>query len=215
MMHEPPSRPSLQRTSLPPSLNTTLHAHMHNALYLVRYLDSSISTPFSLAASSPLFSIVDSPPFRPISWYPSLPICSARAPPPLWRPGGRGQRKADWGRGVRGEMVEVRGDGERGEGGEIRRGEVVRRRRDYRGEGCLPTIRLEPQSRRRTEQDSRYAHGWQICSMCCEDTFRCHAALCTPVEHRATELSYYAGCVCMMGAEVNARSCALHGLKRG
>jgi hypothetical protein len=42
--------------------------------------------PFSAAASPPDMSVVARPPFFPISWYPSLPNCPARAWPPRLRP---------------------------------------------------------------------------------------------------------------------------------
>lgn len=49
-------------------------------------LDSSSLIPFSAAASPPDMSVVARPPFFPISWYPSLPNCPARAWPPRLRP---------------------------------------------------------------------------------------------------------------------------------
>jgi hypothetical protein len=62
-----------------------LHSSAEVLLW-VRYLDSSISIPCSLAASSPDWPVRANPPFLPISWYPSFPSCAALVCPPLCAP---------------------------------------------------------------------------------------------------------------------------------
>ncbi|XWS43863.1 hypothetical protein CRYUN_Cryun16bG0140900 [Craigia yunnanensis] len=66
-----------------PCLCLRAAAETYGQRLLVLYLDSSMSIPSSAARSPPDLSVVLSPPLRPISWYPSVPICSVLVWPPL------------------------------------------------------------------------------------------------------------------------------------